>query len=207
MKRLSYALLAALLAFVGTTARAASDPMEQLKVSNGRIDKILKRHPAAGSSEEQSAKSELKDAVNRLIDYRELARRSLAQHWGTLSKQQQDDFVATLRELIEKNYVKQLRTNLDYEVAYKNEKVADGEATISTMVKVRTKGKSTDTSIDYKMRRADDRWLVYDVITDEVSMLRNYRAQFNKIITTESYDALIKKMRKKIEESDATAQK
>ena len=73
---------------------------------------------------------------------------------------------------------------------------------MATVVKVRTKGKSTDMSVDYKMRKGA-RWQVYDVITDDVSMVRNYRSQFHKIITTESYDALLKKIRKRTEEQEA----
>jgi phospholipid transport system substrate-binding protein len=188
-------------------AFGTESPMAQLKQQNERIDKILKRKPAAGSPDEQSAKSELKAAVNHLIDYRELAQRALSDHWGKLSAAQQEEFVSTLRELIEKNYVKQLRSTLEYEVMYKKEQLADSEATINTTVKVRTKGKSTDTAIDYKMKRSKDQWLVYDVITDDVSMLRNYKNQFNKIISQESYDALIKKMRKKIEEPDGASAK
>jgi phospholipid transport system substrate-binding protein len=188
-------------------AFATESPMAQLKQQNERIDKILKRKPAAGSPDEQSAKSELKAAVNHLIDYHELAQRALSDHWGKLSAAQQEEFVSTLRELIEKNYVKQLRSTLEYEVMYKKEQLADTEATINTTVKVRTKGKSTDTAIDYKMKRIKDQWLVYDVITDDVSMLRNYKNQFNKIISQESYDALIKKMRKKIEEPDGSSAK
>ena len=62
--------------------------------------------------------------------------------------------------------------------------------------------KSTDTAIDYKLKKKGERWLVYDVVTDEVSMVRTYRTQFHKIITQESFDALLKKMQKKIEETD-----
>ncbi len=192
------------LMLLGTSQAAGlSGPMMQLKESNSRIDRILKRHPVAGTPEERSAKEELKSVVNQLLDYQELAHRALAQHWDTITPTQRGEFVATLKQLIEKNYVRQLRNaTLDYQVIYKGENVADSVATVDTVVKVKTKGKSTESSIDYKLRKIDDRWMVFDIITDEVSMVRNYRNQFNKIITNESYDALLRKMRKKIEESD-----
>src|SRR5205814_2984203 len=103
-----------------------------------------------------------------------------------------------LRELIERNYVKQLRTNLDYQVLYNNEEVKENEATVSTTVKVKTQGKATDADIVYRLRRDGDRWVVWDVITDESSMVRNYRSQFAKIISEKSYDELIKKMKSKL---------
>lgn len=197
-------IFAAVLAFSASAVAAAEGggPMAQLKQSNDRIDRILKRKSAAGSAEEKSARDELKSIVNALIDYQELAKRALAQHWETLSRDKQTNFVATLRDLIEKNYVKQLRTNLDYQVLYKNEQVADDGATVSTVVKIKTRGKSTESAIDYKLRKVGEKWQVFDVITDDVSMVKNYKSQFNKIITNEGYDKLIEKMKKRIGEVD-----
>jgi len=70
-------------------------------------------------------------------------------------------------------------------------------------VKVKSPGKSTDADIVYKMKKepAGD-WRVWDVITDEVSLVRGYKTQFNKIITEQSYDALIKKMKSKLKDSE-----
>jgi phospholipid transport system substrate-binding protein len=72
---------------------------------------------------------------------------------------------------------------------------------VSTTVKVKTQGKATDADIVYKLRRDGERWVVWDVITDEVSLVRNYRSQFQKIITEKSYDELIKKMKSKLEQN------
>lgn len=205
MRTAATLLLSLVVVIAPLSARALPTPVgpvAQLKEQNGRIDKILKRKPAAGSPDEKAAKEELKTVVNNLLDYNELAKRALGPHWDKVTPVQQGEFVSTLRELIEKNYVKHLRTSVDYQVTYNAEKVTDGEATVATVLKVRTSGKSTDSSIDYKLHKVAARWLVYDVITDEVSMVRNYRTTFNKIITTDGYDALLKKMRKKIEALD-----
>lgn len=197
-------LLSFALAALPLAARAASGAMAQLKESNERIDRILKKKTSPGSAAEQEAKAELTKLVNGFIDYRELAQRSLAQHWDGLTPPKREEFVGTLRDLIEKNYVKRLRTNLEYAVSYRNEAVNGVEAMVSTVVKVHTAGKSTETEIDYAMKKNGDRWMVYDVITDEVSMVKNYRSQFNKIISNEGYDALLRKMRKMIAQIDET---
>src|SRR5262249_32470061 len=123
--------------------------------------------------------------------------------WDELKPDQRDQFVSTFKELLERNYVKQVRTNLDYEVVYKGEKLEGEEATVQSTVKVRTKGKSTDAEIDYRMHKVDDHWMVYDVITDELSLVRNYRSQFTKIMTQDGYDGLLKKIRKRVEEQTA----
>jgi phospholipid transport system substrate-binding protein len=183
------------------SALAASGPAATLKMRNSEVDKLLRLKPAAGSAAEKKQKDEIKSLAAALLDYGELAKRSLANHWGKLTPSQRTEFTNTLRELIERNYVKQLRNNLDYQVVYKSEDLVGDEATVGTVVKVKTKGKSTDAEIVYKMRRGEERgWVVYDVITDEVSLVRNYRSQFNKIITEKSYDELIKKMKSKLAE-------
>ena len=196
----TFALTASLLV-APAFARAATAPSAttQLKQQNDRIDKLLKQKRAGADG---AAKEEMRSIVNGLLDYEELSKRALANHWGEITAAQQAEFVKTLRELIEKNYLKQLQTNLDYEVIYKGETGTADDASVSTLVKIRTKGKSTDTPIDYKMKKVGERWLVYDVITDDVSMVKNYRQQFNKIISNEGFDALLKKMRTKIKEAD-----
>ena len=73
---------------------------------------------------------------------------------------------------------------------------------MTTVVKVKSPGKNTDAEIIYKMKKDPDGWRVWDVITDEVSLVRNYKTQFNKIITEQSYDALIKKMKSKLKDSE-----
>ena len=176
--------------------------MAQLKQQNDRMQKILRRQTAPGSADEEKAKGELKQIVNAMIDYGDLAKRALATHWDKLTPAQREEFTATLRELIEKNYVRQLRTNLDYELVYKGETMSGDEATVVTVVKAKTQGKTTEVGIDYKLHHSGGRWQIHDVVTDEVSMVKNYRAQFNKIIAGESYEALIKKMRKKMDEVD-----
>jgi phospholipid transport system substrate-binding protein len=195
------ALLTAAPLFAAAPLLAAPGPTTTLKEINGEVDKLLRQKPAAGSPEESKQKQDIKSLAGRLLDYGELAKRSLDKHWDKLSTTQRDEFVSTLRELIERNYVKQLRTNLDYKVLYKNEQLDGDDATVMTVVKVKTQGKTTDAEIVYKLRKVsakEDRWVVWDVITDEVSLVRNYRAQFGKIISEKSYDELIKKMKDKL---------
>ncbi len=204
--RLSSALAVSLaLSFGAATASSASGvgPMATLKQKNGELDKVLRVKAATGSPEEKRAKDEIKSLASTLFDYAELARRSLADHWTKLTPVQRTEFTSTLRDLIERNYARQMRTNLDYQIVYKTEELAGEEATVTTVVKVKTKGKATDAEIVYKMKRPEAPsapWMVYDVVTDEVSLVRNYRTQFGKIINEKSYDELIKKMKSKLAE-------
>jgi phospholipid transport system substrate-binding protein len=191
-------ILASLLFIAAPLLAAAGGPMATLKQINGDVDKLLRQKPDEGTPAAKKQKDDIKALAGRLLDYDELAKRSLAAHWDKLTQPQRTDFVNTLRELIERNYVKQLQSNLDYQVVYKNEQLNEEEATVATVVKVKTQGKSTDAEIVYKLRRSDGVWRVWDVITDESSLVRNYRTSFNKTITEKSYDELIKKMKSKL---------
>jgi phospholipid transport system substrate-binding protein len=197
-------LLSLFIAMVPAVALAApTGPLATLKAKNGEVDRLLHQKVTVGSPEEKKVKDEIKVMAGTLFDYQELAKRAMVDHWDTLTPAQRTEFVATLRELIERNYVRQLKSNMDYQVTYKGEEQAGAEATVTSVVKVKTKGKSTDAEIVYKMLRpqaADAQWLVYDVITDEVSLVRNYRNQFGKIINEKGYAELIRKMKSKLAE-------
>src|ERR1700761_5672446 len=117
---------------------APSTPMATLKAKNGDVDRLLRIKVEKGSPEEAKQKADIKAMAANLLDYDELTKRSLAQHWDKLTTAQRTDFVATLRELIERNYVKQLRSNLDYQVQYKSEQAEGDEATVTTIVKVKS---------------------------------------------------------------------
>jgi len=202
MSMRTFAATLALVLLPSLAAASAGGPMATLKQKNGDVDKVLRQKVDKGSPAEQKQKDEIKKLAATLLDYDELAQKSLAAHWDKLTPAQRSEFVTTLRELIERNYVRQLRSNLDYQVQYKNEEADGDQATVSTIVKVKSAGKNTDAEIVYKMKKDPDGWRVWDVITDEVSLVRSYRTQFNKIITEQSYDALIKKMKSKLKDGE-----
>ncbi len=187
---------------VAGAAAAPATALSTLKAKNGEVDRLLHNKVEKGSPEEAKQKADIKAMAAGLLDYEELAKRSLVGHWDKLTTAQRTEFVSTFRELIERNYVKQLRSNLDYQVQYKGEQLDGDDATVTTIVKVKSAGKSTDAEIVYKMHKVGAEWRVWDVITDEVPLTRNYKTQFNKIITEQSYDALIKKMKTKLAEQN-----
>jgi phospholipid transport system substrate-binding protein len=179
----------------------AQTPKQTLQRINTKINKLLRQKAAKGSAAEKKLKAEVKKTVNSLLDFNELAKLALNKHWKDRSEKQRTEFVGILQDLIERNYVKQLRSNLDYKLVYRSEKVDGNQAYVDTVVSVERKGRVTEVQIAYKMRKSEKGWMVWDVITDEVSIVNNYRSQFNRIIRKESYDALVKKMKRKLEET------
>src|SRR5437868_277876 len=136
--------LLVLLAPLPSLAAPPAGPMATLKIKNGEVDKLLRQHPEKGSPAESKQKEQIRQLAATLLDYEELSKRALASHWDGLSAAQRQEFVSTLRELIERNYTKQLRSNLDYQVQYKKEDVDGENATVATVVKVKTAGKASD---------------------------------------------------------------
>ncbi len=194
-------------AAAATSTTMGLGPRATLQKLNGDVDKLLRAKTVPGSDEEQRVKNDIKQRASELLDYSELCRRALGEHWGKMPEKQRTEFVATLRDLIERNYVKQLRTNLDYEVKYGDEEVSkaetSNEAKVLTTLKLQTKGKSTTATIEYRLIQHDKQWMVYDVITDELSLVRNYRSTFLRIINSSGYDGLLTKMKNKLNEERA----
>ena len=199
-----FTLAAAALLLVAWAAPArAEGPMATLKRTHGDIDKLLAKKAAPGSAREKEINGLITARVNNFLDYKELARRSLAKHWGQRTSQEQVEFVDLLRDLIENNYVKQLRKSHGKKLVYKQEEVTGDMARVITSVPVKKKrGRTATVEIAYKMQKVGKRWMVYDVITDDVSIVRNYKSQFAKIIRKNSYEHLLKKMRKKAQKRD-----
>jgi phospholipid transport system substrate-binding protein len=185
-----------------TAPPAGSSPMADLKKSNLALDKVLQKNRPNWSPEAELQRAEVRKIVGNFLDYAELARRALARHWEPLTPKQREEFVSTLRELVERSYLRQIHGNANYNIKYDTEEKKDGEASVTATLNTMSRGKKVNIALEYKMLYKENHWVVYDVLTDEQSMLENYRAEFNKIITKESFDALLKRMKKKLDEKE-----
>ena len=202
MKQLSTISVAVLLALLGSNNDAAAyaeSPTQAIRRTNRTLNTLLRKKVRDGTPAAKRVEARLKKAVKGFLDFEELARRSLGKHWKKRTAVERAEFTGILAALIERNYVKQLRSNLSYRLEYRDEKVKDGAARVITVVKIEKNGRTEAVEIEYRMRKTARGWMVYDVITDEVSVVRNYRSQFNRIIRRDSYEVLVKKMRRKLE--------
>ena len=183
-------------------AAAGDSPKAALEDANAKLKKIFAaRKPSPSWSPESEAKNaDVRKIVGGFLDFEELARRSLIKHWDGLTAKQRTEFVKTLRELVERNYIKQLYGQPDYDLRLEKEQTEGSDATVLGTLHTKAKGKKVTMTLEYKFIRKNNRWLVYDVITDDLSLLENYRAEFNKVIAKESFDKLLGKMKKKLAE-------
>jgi phospholipid transport system substrate-binding protein len=179
--------------------KSSSGPMAELKKSDNALKKLFARQAPSWSPEATAERDEMRKIVAGFLDFEELGKRSLSRHWDGLSAKQRTEFVTTLRELIERSYIKQVHGSPNYNLAFEKETISDQEADVTATLHSMARGKKVDVALEYKLLAKDGQWLVYDVVTDEQSMLENYQAEFNKIINKESFDALLKRMKKKLE--------
>jgi phospholipid transport system substrate-binding protein len=173
---------------------------QAVKTANDKINGFLRQQekPAAGSAEEKALAAKVTASVRDFLDIDELGKRAMADQWSKLSKQQQDEFLATLRALIEENYVRGLRANLQYTVDYTGETTdKDGNTIVATTINTKRKGRPFKIQIDYVLKNEGGKLKAWDVKTDGVGLVENYRAQFNKIIEKDGFAGLIAKMKKK----------
>ena len=176
---------------------AAGVPTDQLKGAVERVLKTLDDPALKGDARVGERRVAVRKIANEIFDFSEIAKRSMARHWQPLSEAQRTEFVGLFADLLERSYISKIETYGGEKIQYTAER-ADGEfATVSTRIVTKN---GTEVPVDYRMIKRADRWLVYDVSIEGVSLVSNYRTQFNKIIQTTSYNELVSKLRNKQDE-------
>ena len=176
---------------------AAGVPTDQLKRSTDRVLELVRDPTLQGPSKTEVRRREIRAVADEIFDWQTTGRRALARHWQPLSAGQRAEFSTLFADLVEQSYVSKIEAYTGETIRYLGENVAGDEATVHT--KLVTKS-NTEVSIDYRMAKEGDRWRVYDVVIEGVSLVNNYRSQFNRIIAQLGYDELVKKMKTKQQE-------
>ncbi len=195
------ALLTGLLlpSLLPASALAQRSARTYLEERHEAVNRIL-RQSADSDRARQQRSARLTQLLNELLDYRGVSEAALADHWAERSEEERTLFVNLLRRLVERNYETNLERILEFEVSYDEERTRGESTTVTTMARSRTHRRQPPVEIQYTMRNAQGRWRVFDVTTDGVSMVRNYREQFNRIIDRDGWDELISRMQRRLEE-------
>ena len=187
---------AAMLITAGAPAWAGA-PTEQLKARIDRVLKLLEDPELRQDTRAPERRAAIRKVAEETFDFREISQRSLARHWQSRTPAERDEFVQLFSDLLERSYISRVELYGGEKIQFAGDSIEGDQAKVQT--KLVTKGGS-EIPIEYRMHRKGDRWLVYDVIIEGVSLVSNYRTQFNKIIQTSSYAELVKKMKTKQEE-------
>ena len=183
------ALVAALLA--SPFVARAGEATEQLRATIHDFVAIISSTPVA-ELQAHGLPERARNLVFARFDFSEMARRSLGSHWGALNGGEQGEFVAGLSQRLLASYGRTVRSNSGDNIQFKSE-VQEGE-----QVKVTTQvvsGSGEVLPIDYRLHGVDGQWKVFDVVIDHVSLVNNYRAQFERVIAKSSVQELLRMMK------------
>jgi phospholipid transport system substrate-binding protein len=191
-------MLALFLSAVTASPAAAGAPSDQLKTQIDRVLKTLDDPELKKEGRAKERRAAVRKIANDIFDFGETARRSLGRHWQPRTPAEREEFVELFADLLERSYISKVELYGGEKIQYLGDTIEGDQAKVQT--KLLTKG-GNEIPIEYRMHKKGDRWLVYDVVIEGVSLIANYRTQFNKIIQTASYQELVKKMKAKQEET------
>jgi phospholipid transport system substrate-binding protein len=176
----------------------AGAPTDQLKQQVDEVIRVLSDPSLKDKTDERRAA--VRKISEKVFDYEDTARRSLGQHWNERTPEERRQFVQLFGDLIERTYFSKIDRYEGEKVRYVAEKIDGEEAVVKTTI---VPSSGTEVPVDYRMHRKDGRWLAYDVVIEGVSLVANYRSQFNKIVRSESYQALVQRLQAKENEPSA----
>ena len=187
--------LSILMFFLSTLPVYAGAPFDTVQTNVNKVLDVLRDPKLKVESAKGIKKEKLEAIYEQMFDEVELSRRTLGGHWNKLNPAQQQEFIQLYRQVLEKAYIDKI-------LAYTNEKIVFPRENMlsSNQAEVQTKiiTSSKEIPIFYRVILKDDTWKVYDVVIENVSLVQNYRSQFNSILAKNTPDQLLEILRKKV---------
>ncbi|MEW6418192.1 MAG: ABC transporter substrate-binding protein [Nitrospirota bacterium] len=191
-------LIMFILPFFSITEAALSEsPLTSIRSTIDEVLETLRDKTLAQPKNKEKRREKITNLIKSRFDFEEMSKRILGRYWKDRTEDEQKEFISLFSELLEASYIRKIESYTNEKVTYDNESIkADRYGVVSTSI-ITAK---TTIPIDYKVILKDNKWWVYDVVIEGVSFITTYRNQYNKIITSESYAQLIKKMNEKLKE-------
>ena len=181
---------------VGITAQEAAKAERFIRTKHNKVRQVLRKPdtPQRGV--------ELTDLLGEFLDYDRLAKLSLDKEWSKRSPRERERFVSLLRQLVERQYQRNMESTLEYKVKWVGTEPIETGIKVKSSARSVTKKRQPPVSIEYSMSSAGEQWKVFDIFTDEVSLVKNYKRQFRRVIKEEGWSGLIGRMEKKLKAED-----
>lgn len=177
----------------------AGEPADLVKQTTDRILEILRDPKLRDKSKAAERRKLLRKTADERFDWEEMAKRSLALHWAERSPEEKKEFVSLFSDLLERSYMGKIEGYKNEKVLSAGEKIEGDHSTVETKIITQ---REVEIPINYRLRKKGGEWLIYDVSIEGVSLVNNYRTQFNKILSSSSYAGLLKRMKlKQIQEA------
>ena len=173
----------------------AGEPTNKIKETTDRIIAILNDPTLKVPDKAAERRRLIRKEVDKLFDWKEFSQRALARHWRKITDKEKNEFVPLFGKLVERTYMDKVENYSGEQVLYTDEKVEGNYGVVN--VKVVTE-KNEEIEVDYRLKRKGDAWVVYDVSIAGVSLVNNYRVQFNDILMRSSFEQLMKRLKEKV---------
>lgn len=183
---------ALLIGLLSAWSALAGEPTDQLKPAIDRVIKTLDDPALKGEGKTEQRRQALREVTDSVFDWAEMGRRALGPHWQSRSEAEREEFVKLFRDVLERAYVGKIEGYSGEKVVYAGESVDGDLATVRTRI---TTKKGQEVPVDYRLMKRDGRWMIYDVMVENVGLVANYRTQFNEIIRASSYQELVKRLK------------
>lgn len=191
--RIAVFVMVILVGFAGVVS--AGEPLNVVKAATDRALQLLK-DPRLQTADKKTERIErLKQIINPIFDYEETAKRSLGSHWRRRTPDEQREFVKLFRAFLEKIYSDRIDEYAGEGIVFSRESIEKDYAEIDATI---VSTKREETPLIFRLRSVNGTWLVYDAVVENISIVNNYRSQFDRVIKTSSYEELVKKIREKV---------
>jgi len=169
-------------------------PTDQIKTTVDKALVVLKDPRFKPAAKAKERREQLKQILFARFDFAEMAKRSLGANWRRRTAKEQEEFVRLFTDLLERAYADTIESYGDEKIVYVGERLDGGYADVSSKVLT---SKGEEFSLNYRAHFVGGEWRVYDVVVENISMVNNYRSQFNRVISNASYEELVRRLRDK----------
>ena len=189
--------LAAVLAFLSAQDAAAGIPTDQLRGSIDLILKIVTDPELKKEAKTAERRKRIRAVVNQIFDFTEISQRSLGRHWQARTPAEREQFVGLFGDLLENAYITKIESYSGEKILYPGDVIEGDLALVKTRIVTK---QETEIPVDYRMFLNGGRWAVYDVTIEGISLIGNYRTQFNAVIQRSGYPDLVARLTVKRDE-------
>jgi phospholipid transport system substrate-binding protein len=181
---------------LGSRNAVAGLPTDQIKSTVEKALVVLNDPRLKPPAKLKERRDQLRQILFARFDFTEMAKRALGSNWRRRTPQEQEEFVRLFTDVLERTYAEIIESYTDEKIVYVNERIDGTYADVGSKILT---SKGEEYSINYKAHLISNEWKVYDVVAENISLVNNYRSQFNRVIANGSYEELVRRLRDKAE--------
>lgn len=202
MERQNRSILAAaavsILLSIVPAAAIAGSPTGEIRGAIDRVISILNRKDLQPKAKREERRALLRAEIRPVFDFGEMGKRSLGAHWKERTPEERERFAKLFTELLETSYLGKIEAYKGEKIRYVKESLDPPYAEVNTLI---VTSKEQEIPVDYRLLQGGNRWRIYDVVIEGISLVNNYRSQFSAILQRSSFDELVRKLQSTVQES------